>query len=226
MGFLYLCMLPSTVQSSIAFTSIARGNVAAAICAASVSSLLGVFLTPLFTGLFVTGAEGHALDWGVFGNICLLILAPFAAGQALQRAIGGWVRSHRALTSWTDQATVWLVVYTAFSSSVTEGVWNTIPLSSLAWVLAVCAVLLALALLGTFCAARLLKFSRKDEIAIVFCGSKKSLATGVPMMKVIFAGGSLGLLVIPLMVFHQMQLLVCAMLAKKWASRSDLPFRD
>lgn len=220
MGFLYVCMLPSTVQSSIAFTSIARGNVAAAICAASVSSLLGVFLTPLLVGLSMMEAgstNGLGLSWGTFGNICLIILVPFVAGQLLQRFIGEWVRNHRKLTSWTDQSTVWLVVYVAFSHSMIEGVWNSIPFSSLSWVVVACAVLLGLALAGTFFAGKAFGFSRADRIAVIFCGSKKSLATGVPMMKVIFAGTPMGLLVIPLMVFHQMQLLVCAMLAKHWA---------
>lgn len=218
MGLLYVCMLPSTVQSSIAFTSIARGNVAAAICAASLSSLLGVFVTPLLVGLFVVGGGmTGGLDWGVFGNICLIILVPFVAGQLLQRFIGEWVRNHRNVTSWTDQATVWLVVYTAFSHSMNEGVWSRLPVLSLWWVLVASAVLLALAMAVTFVSSRLLKFSREDRIAIIFCGSKKSLATGVPMMKVIFAGTPMGLLVIPLMVFHQLQLVVCAWLAKRWS---------
>lgn len=218
MGLLYVCMLPSTVQSSIAFTSIARGNVAAAICAASLSSLLGVFATPLLVGVFILGGGATGgLDWSVFGNICLIILVPFVAGQLLQRFIGDWVRKHRNVTSWTDQATVWLVVYTAFSHSMTEGVWSRLPLVSLGWVAVACAVLLALAMAVTFATSKWLKFSREDRIAIIFCGSKKSLATGVPMMKVIFAGTTMGLLVIPLMVFHQLQLLVCAWLAKRWS---------
>lgn len=218
MGLLYLCMLPSTVQSSIAFTSIARGNVAAAICAASLSSLLGVFITPLLVGFFIIGTSGAGgLNWGIFGNICLIILVPFLAGQFLQRYIGDWVRNHKNVTSWTDQSTVWLVVYTAFSHSMIEGVWSSIPPISLVWVAVACAVLLALALTGTFLISRMPRFSRGDKIAIIFCGSKKSLATGVPMMKVIFAGTPMGLLVIPLMVFHQMQLIVCAYLAKRWS---------
>lgn len=222
-GMLYLCMLPSTVQSSIAFTSIARGNVAAAICAASVSSLLGVFLTPLLVGLFIVGTAGNAgLNWEVFGNICLIILVPFVVGQLLQRFVGGWVRAHKDITSWTDQGTVWLVVYVAFSHSMIEGVWEMLPVASLVWVVVACGVLLGLAMLGTMVAGKLAGFSREDRIALIFCGSKKSLATGVPMMKVIFAGTTIGMLVIPLMVFHQMQLLVCALLAKKW-SRDVLP---
>lgn len=220
-GLLYVCLLPSTVQSSIAFTSIAGGNVAAAICAAAISSLLGVFVTPLLVGFFIMGigGSGGGLGWGVIADICLIILVPFVAGQFAQRFMGEWVRNHRNVTSWTDQSTVWLVVYVAFSRSMTEHVWSNISAMSLVWVCVACAVLLALALLGTSFFSRLMKLSKEDGIAVIFCGSKKSLATGVPMMNVIFAGSPIGVLVIPLMVFHQMQLLVCSILAKHWSAR-------
>ncbi len=221
MGLLYVCMLPSTVQSSIAFTSIAGGNVAAAVCAASVSSLLGVVVTPLLVGMFVTEAgHGGALNMDTFTNICMIILAPFVAGQIAQRWIGGWVREHRHVTSWTDQSTIWLVVYSAFSHAMVQGVWKSVPLVSLGGIVVCSAVVLALTLLLTAWLARRLGFNREDRIAIIFCGSKKSLATGIPMMNVIFAGGPIGVLVLPLMVFHQMQLMVCALLARKWGGAS------
>lgn len=127
MGMLYVCMLPSTVQSSIAFTSMAGGNVAAAICSASVSSLLGVFLTPLLVGLvWSRGGEG-GVDFSTFLNICYIILVPFVAGQFAQRWIGKWVVTHRNLTSWTDHSTIWLVIYTAFSHAMINGVWKICP---------------------------------------------------------------------------------------------------
>ena len=220
MGMLYVCMLPSTVQSSIAFTSIAGGNVAAAVCAASVSSLLGVFLTPLLVGMFVTvSGQAGGLNADTFANICLIILAPFVAGQIVQRWIGTWVREHRNVTSWTDQSTIWLVVYSAFSHAMVQGVWKSVPLMSLGGVVVSCATVLTLTLLLTAWLARRLRFNREDRIAIIFCGSKKSLATGIPMMNVIFAGSQIGVLVLPLMVFHQMQLMVCAFLAKKWSRK-------
>ena len=131
MGMLYVCMLPSTVQSSIAFTSMAGGNVAAAICSASVSSLLGVFLTPLLVGLvWSRGGEG-GVDFSTFLNICYIILVPFVAGQFAQRWIGKWVVTHRNLTSWTDHSTIWLVIYTAFSHAMINGVWKNLPWLSL-----------------------------------------------------------------------------------------------
>ncbi len=217
MGMLYVCMLPSTVQSSIAFTSMAGGNVAAAICSASVSSLLGVFLTPLLVGLvWSRGGEG-GVDFSTFLNICYIILVPFVAGQFAQHWIGKWVVTHRNLTSWTDHSTIWLVIYTAFSHAMINGVWKNLPWLSLVEVLAFCGLLLAAALWLTAFFSRRLRFSREDRIAIIFCGSKKSLATGIPMMNVIFAGAPIGLLVIPIMVFHQLQLMVCSFLARKWA---------
>lgn len=215
-GILYVCLLPSTVQSSIAFTSIAGGNVAAAVCSASVSSLLGVFLTPLMVGFFLD-AGGAGFDWGGFLDICLIILFPFIAGQVVQRWIGHWVREHKHVTAWTDQATIWIIIYTAFSHAVVQGVWKNISPGSLLAVLAACAILLAIALFSTFWLSRAFGFSREDRIAIIFCGSKKSMATGIPMMNVLFAGSPVGIIVIPLMVFHQMQLMVCAILSKRWS---------
>ncbi len=218
-GMLFVSVLPSTVQSSIAFTSIAGGNVPAAVCAASVSSLLGVFLTPLLAGVVLsTGGQSLHLDAGMLVQIGTLILLPFLAGQVARRWLFKQVAAHKTLISWTDQTTIWLVVYTSFSEAVLQGLWQKLPLWSLAGVVLVCAVFLALVLGFSWWSSRKLGFSRSDCIAITFCGSKKSLATGVPMMGVIFAGSSfdLGALVIPLMFFHQIQLMTCAVLARRW----------
>lgn len=225
LGMLYVCMLPSTVQSSITFTSIAKGNVAAAICSASISSLLGVFLTPLLVG-FVWSTQGGGVDLSTFIDICMIILVPFVVGQFAQSWIGKWVMNHKNITSWTDHSTIWLVVYTAFSHAMNEGMWTSLPLLSLAKVLGFCAILLFLVLTITYYGAKKLGFSREDRLAIVFCGSKKSLATGIPMMNVIFAGFALGQLMIPIMIFHQLQLMVCAVLAKHWGQNTDSTFID
>ncbi|WP_434989281.1 bile acid:sodium symporter family protein [Xanthomonas melonis] len=216
-GVLFLCALPSTVQSSIAFTSMARGNVPAAVCAASLSSLLGVFFTPLLMGAMVgsQGAMAHPAD--AIGKILLQLLVPFLAGHFLRPWIGGWVERHRAVLRYTDQGTILLVVYTAFSASVNEGLWQQTPLPALLAVLGVAAALLAVAMTSIVFLARRLRFTRADEIAIVFCGSKKSLATGIPMAKVMFAGGGLGAIVLPIMLYHQLQLIVCAVVAARYA---------
>jgi solute carrier family 10 (sodium/bile acid cotransporter), member 7 len=218
LGLLFLCALPSTVQSSIAFTSMAGGNVSAAVCAASVSSLLGVFLTPAIMTL-MAGTQGQMADpLEAVGKILLQLLVPFVAGHLLRPLVGGWVDRHRATLKYTDQGTILLVVYTAFSAAVVEGLWRDTPMLALMTLVIFAAVLLGVAMALITLLARKLGFNRADEIAIVFCGSKKSLATGVPMAKVMFAGGALGAIVLPVMIFHQVQLLTCAVIAKRYAT--------
>lgn len=218
-GVLFLCTLPSTVQSSIAFTSMARGNIPAAICAASASSMLGIFVTPLLVGVMLESHGRAGMSWDAIGAIVLQLLVPFVAGQVAQRWIGSWVQRNRAMLGYVDQGSILLVVYTAFSAAVLQGLWKEIPLSVLGGLLIVCVVLLAIALLLTRYGARALGFNRADEITIVFCGSKKSLASGVPMAKVLFAGHPLGAIVLPIMLFHQIQLMTCAVLARRYAAR-------
>ena len=219
-GVLFLCALPSTVQSSIAFTSIAGGNVPAAVCAASLSSILGVFLTPLLMTVLAGSQGGMANPLHAVGAIMLQLLVPFVAGHLLRPWIGARVDALKPLLRYTDQGTVLLVVYTAFSESVSEGLWSkTPPLSLLAAALAA-VVLLAIAMPGITWLARRLGFNRADQITIMFCGSKKSLATGVPIAKVLFAGGSLGAIVLPIMIYHQIQLIVCSMVAQRYAKQN------
>lgn len=221
MGMLYLCALPATVQSAIAFTSLARGNVAAAICSAAASSLLGIFITPLLVAVLmgVHGDNGSTLD--AIGKISLQLLLPFILGQIAQRWIGGWVTQNKNWLKYVDQSSILLVVYTAFSAAVIGGLWQQVPLVTLLAVVVACCVLLALALLLTHLLGKWLGFNLEDRITILFCGSKKSLATGVPMAQVLFAGGAIGVLILPLMLFHQIQLMVCAVLAQRYAQRKD-----
>jgi len=225
-GVLFLCTLPSTVQSSIAFTSIARGNVPAAVCAASASSLLGIIVTPLLTGLVLEAHGQGGMSWQAVGDIVLQLFVPFVAGQIAQRWIGGWVQRHRPLIGLTDQGSILLVVYTAFSAAVLQGLWKQLPLSVLGGLLIVNAVLLAAALLITRYGSRALGFKREDEITIVFCGSKKSLASGVPIANVLFPAHALGMIVLPIMLFHQMQLMTCAVLARQYAKRAEADKRN
>ena len=222
-GVLFLCALPSTVQSSIAFTSMAGGNVPAAVVSASLSSLLGVFLTPLLMSVLVGTQGGMAHPAEAIGKILLQLLVPFVAGHLLRPWIGGWVERRRAILRYTDQGTILLVVYTAFSAAVNEGLWQKTPLPALLAVAGFAIVLLAVAMTLITWLARRLGFSRTDEIPIVFCGSKKSLATGVPMAKVMFAAGSLGAIVLPIMIYHQIQLIVCAVVAQRYAQKKPSP---
>ncbi len=219
-GVLYLCVLPATVQSAIAFTAMARGNMPAAICSASASTLLGVFITPVLVNLVVLPSGGHASSsLGSIGNILLQLMVPFVAGHLLRPWIGQWIQRRAPILKFVDQGSILLVVYTAFSAAVIEGLWKQVPAHALVGLLVVCAVVLALALTLTTFLARKLGFDTADEITIVFCGSKKSLASGIPMAKVLFASHAVGAIVLPLMLFHQMQLMVCAVLAQRYARR-------
>lgn len=216
-GIVFLCVLPSTVQSSIAFTSMAGGNVPAAICAASASNIFGMFLTPLLAGVLLT-ASGHAsFSLDALQSILLQLLAPFVLGQILQPWIGNFIRSKNKILMPIDRGSILMVVYSAFSQSVNEGLWQTTSLHDLGILLAIDIVILAIVLAVTMFGSRLLGFSKPDEIAITFCGSKKSLASGVPIANVIFAGQSIGSIILPVMLFHQIQLIVCAVIARRYA---------
>lgn len=212
-GFLFLCLVPSTIQSSIAFTSIARGNVPAAICAGSFSSIAGIFLTPLLAALLL-GGTGGGFSADSLLKIVLQLLVPFVAGQLMRRWIGGFLVRHKKVLGYVDRGSILLVVYTAFSEGMVAGVWHQVTPARLGALLGAEAVLLALMLSLTWYGAKRLGFDRGDRIAIQFAGSKKSLAAGLPMASVLF-GAHASLAVLPLMLFHQMQLMVCAVIAKR-----------
>ena len=217
-GMLFLCCLPSTVQSSIAFTSIGRGNVAAAVCAASASNLLGIFLTPVLVGVLMQ-AHGDVGGWDSVQSIIIQLLVPFVAGQLLRPWVGPWIEKHKALVGQVDRGSILLVVYSAFSAAVVGGIWKIVSVPELFLLLAVCVALLAVVMAATVFGARALGFSKPDEVAIVFCGSKKSLATGVPMAGILFPGATAGILVLPLMLFHQIQLMACSVIAQRYGAR-------
>lgn len=217
-GMVFLACLPSTVQSSIAFTSIGRGNVAAAVCAASASNLFGIFLTPVLVGLLMN-AHGDVGGWESIQSIVVQLLLPFVAGQLARPLVGGWIERQKTLVGRVDRGSILLVVYSAFSAAVVAGLWTTVSPLELLLLLAVCGVLLTIVMLATVFGSRALGFSKADEIAIVFCGSKKSLATGVPMAGILFPGATAGVLVLPLMIFHQIQLMACSVLAQRYGAR-------
>lgn len=220
-GFIFLCVLPSTVQSSIAFTSIARGNVAAALCAASASNIIGVFLSPMLAG-WLLHAQGAQLSFSVFRSIATQLLLPFFIGQVLRPWIGQWVQRHKQILGYADRGSILLIIYVAFSKGMAEHIWQQIGLPDLLVLFALLSVLLALALVLTGALARrIMRLTVEDEIVLQFCGSKKSLASGLPMASVLFSGPQVALVVLPLMLFHQLQLVVCAVLARRYARRPD-----
>ncbi|WP_034943960.1 bile acid:sodium symporter family protein [Erwinia oleae] len=226
-GFLYLCILPATVQSAIALTSLAGGNVAAAVCSASASSLLGVFVSPLLVGLLMnvhSDAAGGSL--AQIGKIMLQLLVPFVLGHLSRRWIAGWVEKNRGLIGQTDQASILLVVYSAFSEAVVNGIWHRVGVSTLLYIVAVSVAILAIVLVVNLLAAKLFGFNHADKITILFCGSKKSLANGVPMANILFPSAAVGIIVLPLMIFHQIQLMICSMLAQRYKKSAEKTMKE
>lgn len=221
-GLLFLTLLPSTVQSSIAFTAIAGGNVAAAVCSASFSNLAGIFVTPLLTALLITGKQGGFSTDPVV-TIAVQLLLPFLAGHFLRPWIGEFVAHHKKALGLVDRGSILLVVYTAFGAAVIEGLWGRVDLGELGLIAGLSLAILAMVLLAASLLGGWLGFSREDRIVLVFCGSKKSLATGVPLAGVLFTQAQVGAIILPLMFFHQLQLMVCAVLARRFASVQRRP---
>lgn len=220
-GVLYLCVLPATVQSAIAFTAIARGNIPAAVCSASASTLLGVFITPVLVNLIVVPHSGSGSSLDSIGRILLQLMVPFIAGHLLRPWIGAFVKRNAKVLTLVDRGSILLVVYGAFSAAVIEGLWKQVPTTALIGLIVVLAIILGIAIVFTTMASRRLGFNKEDEITVVFCGSKKSLASGIPMAQVLFAASTVGAIVLPLMLFHQMQLMLCSVLAQRYARRAE-----
>lgn len=217
-GLLFLSLLPSTVQSSVVFTSIARGNIAGAVCGATVSNVLGIVVTPVLVGLLMSRSGGAA---GGVGATLLQLLLPFVAGQLAERWIGPWVRAHRPLTVATDRSTILLVAYTSVSHATVSGAWDRITAGVLVVLVLVCAAMLAAMLAATWRAGAGLGLGRPDRIALLMCGSKKSLATGLPMAAVLFSPVVAASVALPVIVFHQLQLATCAVIARRLARPTD-----
>lgn len=213
-GLLFLTLLPSTVQSSIAFTAIARGNVAAAVCAASFSNLAGIFLTPALVALLMGGASG-GFSWTSVETIVLQLLLPFITGHLLRPWIGGFVVRNKAWLGKVDRGSILLIVYSAFAAAVVEGLWQRVDPASLLVLVVICLVMLATVLGATWHMAKAIGLPREDAAVLLFCGSKKSLASGVPMAGVLFPAASVGIVLLPVMVFHQLQLIACALIAPR-----------
>ncbi len=219
-GVFFLCALPSTVSSSVALTAVARGNVPAAVFNATLSSLLGVLLTPLWMGLLLKTAGGR-LDLGsVMLDLVIWLILPLVAGQLMRPLIGAFVGRHKKRVALVDRGTILLLVYTSFCDSVKEGVWSSQGWGTLA-LTAIGATLLffvVMGIVGVVCDR--LGFPVEDRITAVFCGSKKTLASGVPMAQIIFgAHPGIGLILLPIMIYHSLQLVICGVLAERWAKR-------
>ncbi len=217
LGFVFLCVLPSTISSSVALTAAAGGNVAGAVFNATLSSLIGVVLTPLWIGFYLrSGGQGDPLG-PVVMDLMRWLLLPMAVGQACRPWLAPWAERQKARLHIADRLVILLIIYTSFCNSVQNGLWHGRGWSLLLLTLGVCALLFTAAMLLTAWVSRLLGFDWPDRITAMFCGSKKTLASGVPMANLIFAGQPvLGLVLLPIMVYHSMQLLVSGVLAARW----------
>lgn len=216
-GFLYLGTLPSTVQSATAYSSIAGGNVAVSVVAAALLNIIGVFITaPLFA--LLGGGEGVSLGYDGLIKIATILLLPFAIGQMLQNRVGPLVRHHRVLASWMDRTSIAIAVYVAFSAAVDEGIWTLI--SPLDWVLLLGSVVafLAFGFCGAWLLGRSLRLSRPDAIAMLFSGGQKSIAMGAPLAAILFSPADAGLVLLPVLTYHLLQLVLSAPLAKRLAA--------
>lgn len=217
-GFLFMCFLPSTVQSSIAFTSMAKGNVAGAVCSASFSNIIGMFITPILVSYFILGQSQHDFDpTKSIVQITLLLLVPFILGQLLRPFIFPQIRKFPSVVKVFDQGSILMVVYGAFSSAVVAGLWQQVSGITLIYLTLACSVLLTIVMLLALYLPKLLGFNQADQITIFFCSSKKTLASGVPMAQILFIGQPLGMIVLPIMIFHQIQLMVCGVIANHWS---------
>ncbi|NUG49715.1 bile acid:sodium symporter family protein [Acinetobacter lactucae] len=221
-GFLFMCFLPSTVQSSIAFTSVAKGNVAGAVCSASFSNLIGMFITPVLVSFFILGQSEHGFDPTTsIIQITLLLLVPFILGQLLRPYIFPYMAKVPSIVRAFDQGSILMVVYGAFSGAVVAGLWHQVSWKTLLILTIACSVLLTVIMLLALYLPRALGFNRADQVTVFFCSSKKTLASGVPMAQILFIGQPLGMIVLPIMIFHQIQLMVCGVIANYWAKSKD-----
>jgi sodium/bile acid cotransporter 7 len=218
LGFFYLSASPSTISSSVAMTSIARGNVAGAIFNASLSSLVGVVATPLWVDWYLS-QSGQALALGhVITKILILVVAPIVLGQALRLLLADWIARQRLLIKVIDRGTILAIVFNSFADSVADGVWHGRGVSLVVMVGLGSMILLTAMFFLLEGVCRALGFTRGDTIAAAFCGTKKSLASGIPMAKVMFGTSpALGMIILPFVVYHLLQLVAASIVARRWA---------
>ncbi|WP_305095901.1 bile acid:sodium symporter family protein [Croceibacterium aestuarii] len=214
LGFCYLGTLPSTVQSATAYCSLAGGNVANSVVAAALLNILGVFVTALLFSL-LAGSEAAAFDFGALEKVALILLLPFLLGQIAQSRFGHYVREHRQLATWMDRTAIAIAVYVAFSGAVDEGLWTRVSFGDWVVLAGGVALLLLFAFGGAWALGGALALRRADRIAFLFSGAQKSIAMGAPLASVLFPAGVAGLVLLPVLVYHLLQLVLSAPLAAR-----------
>jgi len=218
-GVLFLCALPSTVQSSIAYTSMAKGNVGASVTSAAASNLLGIVLTPLIVGVLLHAQGSSNIGLSGVWKVVLQLLLPFVVGHLLRPVLGEWAARHKMLITWSDRLTIILSIYSAFSAAVIAGIWSQVPVTTILILAVICLALFGIALLFTLNGARAAGFPEADARSALYCGSFKSIVSGVPMARVLFPSAEIGAMILPIMIYHQIQLMIGATLAQRQARR-------
>ncbi|GAB4002672.1 bile acid:sodium symporter [Spirosoma daeguense] len=221
LGIFYVAVLPSTVSSSVVMVSIAGGNMPAAIFNASISSLIGVFITPVWMSFLLTDTTGNYDLTNVIGKLTLQVIVPVILGLLLNKQLGWFAARHKTSLRYFDQITILLIVYTAFCESFTLRSFEKISLGDLLWLAGLMLLLffLVFGLITLF--SRLLGFNREDRVTALFCGSKKSLIQGTVMANVLFPGNMAGVALLPIMLYHALQLIVASILAQAMARRKQ-----
>ena len=220
-GLLYAAILPSTVQSAVSYTSLARGNIAASVIGSALSNLSGIFLTPLLFALLLGSASGVAIDGNVVVKIVTMLLLPFLMGQAAQKWLGKWAADQRYLLTFFDRGVILLAVYVAFGAAVSSGALAGIDGISLLYLLLFAAIFLAIAFGSAWFIGGVFDFPRADRISLLFAGAHKSIAIGAPMAALLFSPKLAGLMIVPTILYHQLQLIASAPLAKRLAQKAD-----
>lgn len=213
-GILFLCALPSTVQAAISSCSMAGGNVAASVVAAALSNIAGVVLTPLIVAAMAS-ASGTGVGLASIGKIAGLLLLPFLLGQIARGWLADWAEARKVWIGRMDRLTIMIAIYVAFSAAVTDGLWQRLSADQFGALLMIVVLLLGFALMCAWQIGGWLGFARQDRITLLYSGAHKTLATGAPMARILFPGAEAGLIIIPLMLYHQLQLIVSAWLAAR-----------
>ena len=220
-GLLFVSLLPGTIQSSIALTGVARGNLPAAISAATLSNVSGMLLTPVLVLLLM--GQTATPGFGGARAVLLQLLLPFVVGQALQGWAGPWARRHPVLMLIVDRGTILVVVFSGVTAATAGGVWAAITLRSLGSLVAACLGVLAVMFTATWWAGRRLRLVAADQVVLLLCGSQKSLATGLPMAGVLFPAATAATVAVPVILFHQLQMILGAVIARRLARRPSDP---
>ncbi|KRA83235.1 bile acid:sodium symporter family protein [Altererythrobacter sp. Root672] len=222
LGLLFLGVLPSTVQSATAYSSLAGGNVAVSVVAAAFLNILGVFLSaPLFS--LVAGSKAAGFDIDSLERVALILLVPFIIGQIAQGRVGHLVKEHRQLATWMDRTSIAIAVYVAFSGAVEQGLWQKVDLAAWASLIALVGLFLVIGFAGSWLLGGAIKLRRDDRIAFLFAGAQKSIALGAPLASLLFPPAVAGLLLLPVLTYHLLQLVISAPLANRFSRRAELP---